>query len=235
MGDELPRLDGKKIAVFVEHKFIPEEIQAYRAMFAAVGAQVDVVSRIWYGAHKPGGEHWKGAEFLSDVDPRAPDPFAKPERLPLSDTADVSNLKLDEYAAVIMAANYVSVQLRWAEAPTKQSPREFVQSAPVVRFFAEAMRRPEIVKGFLCHGLWILTPNPDLLRTRRVTCNTVVMADVLNCDADVVFEQGEPKKVMQDGDVITGFSKAEVEPFIAAIVHECSKRGRRMNNGRRDR
>jgi len=56
-----------------------------------------------------------------------------------------------------------------------------MQSALVVRFFAEAMQDKKIVKGLLCHGLWILTPNPKLLHGRKVICHSVVMPDILNC------------------------------------------------------
>ena len=41
-------LVGKKIAVLVENKFIPEEIEAYRQGFTMLGAQVEFVSHIWY-------------------------------------------------------------------------------------------------------------------------------------------------------------------------------------------
>ena len=50
---ETPRLDGKKVAIIVESKYIPEEIEAYRTEFSALGAEVELVSRLWYGAHKP--------------------------------------------------------------------------------------------------------------------------------------------------------------------------------------
>ena len=59
-------LAGKKIAVIVENKFIPEEIQAYQSVFPVLGAEVDFVSRIWWGGNKP-----KSATFYSDVDPNA--------------------------------------------------------------------------------------------------------------------------------------------------------------------
>jgi hypothetical protein len=57
-------LAGKKIAVFVEHKFIPEEIEAYRTVFPRLGAEVHFASRIWYPNYEPAT-----ATFYSDVDP----------------------------------------------------------------------------------------------------------------------------------------------------------------------
>ena len=207
-------MDGKKVAVLVESKYIPEEIEAYRTEFAALGAEVELVSRIWYGDHRP-----ESNTFLSDVDPGDPDPFARPQTLTVS--RDISTAKPSDYAAVVMSANYTSVRLRWSDAlPPGEGPfdaRAYVRESPVHRFFAEAMRDPGVVKGALCHGLWILAPEPELLRGRKVICHTVVMADVLNCGAQVVRT---PDRVVADGDLVTGYSKHEVVPFIHTIAEQ---------------
>jgi protease I len=84
-----------------------------------------------------------------------------------------------------------------------------------VRFFAEAMADKRVVEGALCHGLWILTPYRQLLGGRRVICHSVVMADILNCGAEITIT---PDRVVTDGDLVTGFSKHEVLPFIAALA-----------------
>ncbi|MDR2601389.1 MAG: DJ-1/PfpI family protein [Spirochaetaceae bacterium] len=215
-------LAGKKIAVLVENKFIPEEIQAYQTGFRLYGAEVDFVSRIWYGDYKP-----ESAVFYSDVDPSDEEPWQSPEKLTVA--KDVSAINLDDYAAVIITANYVSVRLRWSEKTDFKDARELVRSAPVSRFFAEAMPRRDIVKGALCHGLWTLTPYPELLKGRKATCHTVVMADILNCGAEIVFEDSanggkEPAKVVVDDDLATGFSKHEVVPFIEAIAAAVSRK-----------
>jgi protease I len=122
-----------------------------------------------------------------------------------------------------MSANYTSVRLRYfgelPENPAQFEAREFVQSAPVVRFFAAAMQNSKVVKGMLCHGLWVLTPVPGLLNDRKVICNSVVMSDIINCGAQVVLT---PDKVVKDRDLVTGFSKHEVLPFIAAIAEQIS-------------
>ncbi|MDR0556686.1 MAG: DJ-1/PfpI family protein [Treponema sp.] len=209
-------LEGKKIAVIAESKFIPDEMQAYQTGFGLYGAQVDFVSRIWYGDYKP-----QSTVFYSDVDPSDQEPWQSPEKLVVG--KDISTVNLDDYVAVIMSANYVSVRLRWSEKTDFTDPRELARSAPASRFFADAMRRPEIVKGALCHGLWILAPYPELLKGRKVTCHTVVMADILNCGAEVVVKDAdnggkELAKVVVDGDLITGFSKHEALPFIEAIA-----------------
>ena len=40
-------LSGKKIAILVEHLYIPEEIEAYRTRFSGLGAEVHLMSRLW--------------------------------------------------------------------------------------------------------------------------------------------------------------------------------------------
>lgn len=208
---EIPRLDNARVAVIVEHKFIPEEIEAYRSGFGLLGAQVDFISRIWYGDYKP-----ESVTFYSDVDPLDSAPWESPHRLDVR--RDITTVREDEYDAVIMAANYTSIRLRYADLPEDLSQfnaREQVRAAPVPRFFAQAMGNDRIVKGALCHGLWILTPYPELLRGRRVVCNQVVMADILNCEAEVVMNAD---RVLTDGNLVTAYSKHEVVPFIAAIA-----------------
>lgn len=211
-------LAGKKIAVIVENKFIPEEIAAYQSVFPVLGADLELVSRIWWGDYKP-----QSATFYSDVDPNDSQPWESPH--PVTVTRDVTQIKPSDYSAVIMSANYTSVRLRWENIPKPfGDPRAYVQSAPLVRFFAEAMRDKRIVKGALCHGLWILTPHPELLRGRRVICHAVVMADILNCGAEIVMDVNPA--VVTDEDLVTGFSKHEVLPFITAIANSIVARSK---------
>lgn len=226
-------LSGKRIAVLVDHKFIPEEIAAYRTVFPAYGAEVHFMSRLWYGDYHP-----ERTTFLSDVDPLDGQPWDVPERLEVSH--EVTQARLEDYAAVLMSANYTSVRLRFfdpsekdergrSRAPGQAEPgetrvpgqaepggtRALVQSSPAVRFFARAMADQRIVKGALCHGLWILTPFPELLRGRRVICHAVVMSDVLNCGAEIV---DDPSGVVVDGDLVTGRSKNEVSRYVETVA-----------------
>lgn len=213
---DVPRINGARIAIVLEHKFIPEEIAAYLSGFPLLGAEVELVSRIWWGDSKPAS-----TTFYSDIDPGDEQPWQAPDSVVVS--KDVSTVRLDDYQAVIMAANYTSVRLRYpGDLPADSAAfdaKAHVQSALLVRFFADAMKDKRIIKGALCHGLWILTPNKELLLGRKVICHSVMMADVLNCGAEVVLTED---RVVTDGDLVTGFSKEEVVPFIAAIARRIS-------------
>ena len=194
-------LAGKKIAVLVETEFIPEEIEAYQKRFAELGATVHLMSRLW-------GQ--ESAHFVSDVD-------AVGKSLQYLDVnIDFQNVDINDYAAVIMSANYTSVRLRYFQPPEGQpiSPEQ-VRTAPAVQFFAKAMTNPKIIKGLLCHGLWLLTPMPELLKGRKVICHEVVLADIANAGAVYV---PSPTNIVVDGDLVTGRSGQDVHAFIDAIA-----------------
>lgn len=199
-------LAGEKIAVLVENEYIPDEIRIYQERFAALGATVELMSRLWDNP---------SLTFLSDVEEEGKTPEV------LKVTTDFEKVRLEDYAAVIMSANYTSVRLRWFTAPQGQAIAPgMVRQAPAVGFFARAMRNPDIIKGAPCHALWLLTPTPELLAGRRVTCNPVVMADVLNAGAIYVpADPGQPwdQQVVVDGDLVTNPSYRASEGLVEAI------------------
>jgi protease I len=205
-------LEGKKIAVLVETEYIPEEIMAYQTRFPELGATVHFMSRLWGN---------QSVRFVSDVDSvEDADRINRQEtNLPtLEVNIDFQNVDINEYAAVIMAANYTSVRLRYFEPPAGQpiSPEQ-TRTAPAVQFFAKAMANSKIIKGLLCHGLWLLTPMPELLKGRRVICHEVVLADIANAGAVYV---PSPTNIVVDGDMVTGRSGGDVNAFIDAIAQQ---------------
>ncbi len=203
-------LAGKKIAVLVETEYIPEEIAAYQTRFSELGATVHLMSRLWGNS---------SVRFVSDVDE------VGKEIQYLDVDMDFQNADINDYAAVIMAANYTSVRLRYFQPPQGQpiSPQQ-TQTAPAVQFFAKAMHNSQIIKGFLCHGLWILTPMPEMLKGRKVICHEVVLADIANAGAIYVpppadSQANDPRNIVIDGDMVTGRTGHDVEAFIEAIAN----------------
>jgi protease I len=199
----IPRsLGGKKIAILVESEFIPEEIEAYQQQFSELKATVHFMSRLW-------GQ--SSVRFFSDtVEGEIPKT--------LDVEIDFQDVDINDYAAVIMGANYTSVRLRYFEPPAGMPiSGEQVRNSPAVQFYAKAMANPQIIKGALCHGLWIVTPMPELLKGRRVICHEVVLADIVNAGA--IYEPSLTGVVV-DGDLVTGRSRHEVCPFIEAIAQQ---------------
>ncbi len=195
-------LAGHKVAVLVESEFIPEEIKVYRKRFAELGAEVHFVSRLWGNP---------SARFVSDVDE-----IGKLQEI-LEVHRDLKDCRVSDYSAIIMAANYTSVRLRMFETPAGVPVNpEMSREAPAVQFFAEAMKNPRVIKGALCHGLWILSPNPELIRGRRVICHEVMVADVRNMGA--IYVPSKVGVVVVDGDLVSGHSKDEAPLFVDTIA-----------------
>jgi putative intracellular protease/amidase len=199
-------LEGKKIAVLVESQYIPAEIKIYQERFSSYGAIVHLMSRLW-GEPK--------LTFVSEVEKIG----ERPETLDVS--VDFEHVNLEDYAAIIAAANYTTVRLRYNEKPiTATNAAEIARSAPAVRFFRRAMQNQKIIKAAPCHALWLLTPNPDILAGRRVICNPVLVADVINAGAlYTACPSGTPAKmqVVVDGDLVTTPSWEATETLVDTI------------------
>lgn len=200
------KLEGKKVLVLTETEFIPGEMNYYRDNFPKLGARVDFACHLW-------GD--KSRTLVSDVT----EPGQQSETMVV--TLEVADLKADDYDIVIQAANYTAVRLR--EIPPMHSHGSVAETrtAPAVKLFAQAMRNKRIVKGAMCHGLWILTPCPELLVGRRVMCHTVVLADIYNAGATYVSDQGE---VIVDDDLVTARSFANMGDYFAALVSTAAQR-----------
>lgn len=191
-------LDKKKIAVMLETEYIPFEMNYYKEYFTSLGAEVSYVSYLW-------GEDKK--IFVCDID----SPEKPVETMEVS--IDVTKIKPSDFDAVLMGANYCAVRLREIPPMGSFGSIKELGTAPAVQFFAKAMKNKKIVKGALCHALWILTPVPKLLKGRKVTCHTVVLADIHNAGAKYV-----PSYVCIDDDLVTGRSAANVKEYCEAIT-----------------
>ncbi len=193
-------LEGKKVAVLVETEYIPEEINFYQTFFTRYGAQVDYLTQMWGQPER---------YLVSDVDSESKQ---LQKMLVKNEVADVNP---NDYAIVLCAANYVACRLREIPPMGSLGNPDLVRSPAAVRFMAGAMMNPQIVKGALCHALWILTPLPELLKGRKVICHTVVLADVINAGGEYV---PDPSHVVVDRDLVTGRSAADLELYGETLV-----------------
>lgn len=193
-------LEGKKVAVLVETEYIPEEINFYQTFFTKYGAQVDYLTQLWGQPER---------YLVSDVDNETKQ---LQKMLVKNEVADANP---NDYAIVLCAANYVACRLREIPPMGSLGNPDLVRSPAAVRFMAGAMMNPQIVKGALCHALWILAPLPELLKGRKVICHTVVLADVINAGGEYV---PDPSHVVVDRDLVTGRSAADLELYGETLV-----------------
>lgn len=198
-------LEGKKVAVLVETEYIPEEVNYYQKFFTKHGAQVDFLTYLWGASERV---------LVSDVDSVDK---ALQSILVKNEVADANP---NDYAIVLCAANYVACRLREIPPMGSLADPSLLRSPAAVRFMASAMMNPQIVKGALCHALWILTPVPELLRGRKVICHTVVLADVVNAGGIYVPDETH---VVVDRDLVTGRSAADLELYTETILETYSK------------
>lgn len=198
-------LEGKKVAVLVETEYIPEEVNYYQEFFTEHGAQVDFLTNLWGASERV---------LVSDVDS-----VDKPLQSMVVKN-DVANANPNDYAIVLCAANYVACRLREIPPMGSLADPSLVRSPAAVRFMASAMMNPQIVKGALCHALWILTPVPELLKDRKVICHTVVLADVINAGGIYVPDE---MHVVVDRDLVTGRSAADLELYTETLLATYNK------------
>ncbi len=199
-------LKGKKVAVLTETEYIPHELDYYSIGFSVLGATVDFMTNLWGAASRT---------IVSDVDAPGKQVYS------MEVDKDPKDYDANDYDIVLISANYCSVRLREIPPMGSLGSIEELQTPPAVQFFKKAMENKKIVKGALCHGLWILTPCPEVLQGRRVICHTVVLADIHNAGAVYV---PDPSHVVVDRDLITARSAADLDAYFDAIVKKTIKK-----------
>lgn len=197
-------LKGKKVAVLVETEYIHQELEAYSTFFKRHGAEVDFMTYLK-------GE--KSRKIICDIT-NVNNPQENIHTMDV--TLDIKDCNPNDYAIVLIAANYVACRLREIMPEGSHGSVEELSTPSAVRFISEAMKNKCIVKGALCHGLWLLTPVPELLKGRNVMCHTVVLADIHNAGANYVPNHGN---VVVDDDLVTGRSVNDLEEYLQTILN----------------
>jgi protease I len=191
-------LEGKTIAVLVESDYYEPEIWYYQRRFAEEGAEVRFLTRLW-------GQDsitFKGHEWQV--------PFECAESF-----EGLSDEELRGFDAVIVPSGMVADRLRYTDDVGKLPPAtEFLQ-----RVFAE----PGILKGIICHGMWLVAPAPELVRGRQVVAHNNLHGDVRNMGANYVDED-----VVVDGDLVTARTGGHCHLFARKIIELLEQGG----NGR---
>lgn len=193
-------LSGKKVAVLVETEYIAQEVKQYQDFFTAQGAEVDFMTYLW------GKQERVIVSDVTEAGESAESMLVKKE---------IADCNPNDYAIVITAANYVACRLREIPPMGSLGSTDLLRAPAAVRFMASAMMNPQIVKGALCHALWILTPVPELLRGRKVICHTVVLADVYNAGAVYVPDESH---VVVDRDLVTARSAADLDLYCNTLL-----------------
>jgi protease I len=158
------------IAILMESDFYEHEIWYYHYRFLEAGAQARFVSRLW------GNDAliFKGHEYHAPFECRG----------------DLETLDLDTVDALIVPSGMVADRLRYTE--------DLQRLPPATDLLRRAFERPGLVKGIICHGLWLCAPHTQMIRGRRLTCHPNLHGDAIAYGATFVDED-----LVEDGDLVT--------------------------------
>ncbi|MFN8621790.1 MAG: DJ-1/PfpI family protein [Chloroflexota bacterium] len=182
------KLAGRKIGVLMESDFYENEIFYYLHRFPEEGLELHFLTRLWGQPRLT----FHGHEYKV--------PFEVGESF-----EGMSDEELRSYDAIIVPSAIVSDRLRYTE--------DVNTPAPAVEFLKRAFAEPTIIKGIICHGMWLVSPAPELVRGRPVVCHNNLVGDIRNMGA-VYTDQD----VVIDGDLITGRTGGHCHQFARAII-----------------
>ena len=181
-------LKGKKIAILMESDYYEPEIFYYQRRFLEEEADIRFLTRLW---GQP-SITFKGHEY----------------QIPMEVSGSfegIDDKELATYSAVIVPAGMVADRLRYAE--------DISKLPPAVEFLKRAFACPTVIKGIICHGLWLVAPAPELVRGRRLVVHNNLLGDARNMGAVYVNED-----VVVDGDLVTARSGGHCHLFARRII-----------------
>jgi protease I len=187
-------LDGSRIAVLMESDFFEPEIFYYQRRFAEEGGQVDFLTRLW------------GQPSLTFTGHEYRAPF----QVNLS-LENLSDDRLQEYDVIIVPSGMVADRLRYTD--------DITVLAPAADLLRRAFAKPRILKGIICHGMWLASPIPATVRGRKVVCHNNLIGDVRNMNAEYVDQD-----VVIDGDLVTGRTGQHCHLFARTIIDLLTQR-----------
>jgi protease I len=181
-------LKGKKIGILIESDFYEEEIFYYKHRFPEEGLEVHFLSRLWGQPYLT----FKGHEFQA--------PFECHESF-----ENMSDEELRSYSAIIVPSAIVSDRLRYTD--------DINKLPPAVEFLKRAFAEKDIIKGVICHGMWLISPVPELVRGRPVVGHINLYGDIKNIGA-IYTDQD----VVVDGDLVTARTGGHCHMFARKII-----------------
>ena len=188
------KLQGKKIGILIESDFYEKEIFYYEHRFPEEGVELHFLSRLW------GQDYitFTGHEYRATFECR-------------ESFEDIDDETLKSYSAIIVPSGMVSDRLRYTE--------DVNELSPATEFLKRAFAEKDIIKGIICHGMWLVAPAPELVRGRRVVVHNNLIGDVKNMGAIYTDED-----VVVDDDLVTARTGDHCHLFARKIIDMISER-----------
>lgn len=183
----------KKIGILIENRFIEKEIFYYQSRFEEEHFNTVFLTRLWGQKQLK----FKGLEFNAEF--TAENSFE-----------EINDKDLEDYAAIIMPAGYVADYLLYSEKAGDISP--------AAKFIERVMKNKKIIKGFICHSLWIASPIKEVFSNRVVTCHNNIISHVKN--AGMIYVD---KDINIDNDLITARTGTHYPLLVKKIIESINK------------
>jgi protease I len=84
---------------------------------------------------------------------------------------------------------------------------------PATEFLKRAFAEKGIIKGILCHGMWLVAPAPELVRGRKVVVHNNLLGDAKNMGAIYVDQD-----IVVDDDLVTARTGGHCHLFARKII-----------------
>ena len=168
------KLTGKKVGILIESDFYEPEIAYYQHRFAEEEIELHFLTRLWgqpsivFTGHENRLNTFECSESFEDM----------------------TDEELRSYSSIIVPAGMVSDRLRYTEDVDKIPPAS--------EFLKRAFFEKNILKGIICHGLWLMSPISEIIRGRKVVVHNNLIGDAKNYGAIYIDED-----VVVDEDLVT--------------------------------
>lgn len=172
----------------LESDFYENEIFYYKSRFAEEDMDLHFLSKLW------------GHEKLTFYGHEYKAPMECFESF-----ENMSDQELLSYDAIIVPSGMVSDRLRWTEDVTE------IPSACL--FLKRAFAEKTILKGIICHGLWLTAPIVEVIRGRILVCHNNLIGDAKAYGA--IYKNED---VVVDGDLVTARSGGHAHLFAKKMI-----------------
>lgn len=186
-------IQKRLVGILMEGDYYEPEIWYYRHRFAEEGIEVHFLSRMWGKSSEVVAAGFKGHEYKISFDGH------------VQSFENMDDSSVRSYSAIIIPAGMVADRLRFTEDINKLPPAS--------EFIRRVFNEKGVIKGIICHGLWLLAPVPELAKGRRIVTHNNLLGDVKNMGAVYVDQD-----VVVDGDLVTGRTGRHCHLFARKII-----------------
>lgn len=188
----------KKVGILMESDYYEPEIAYYQHRFQEENITVDFLTRLWGQSQLTFTGHENKLNTITVN----------------QSFEHISDQELQNYAAIIIPSGMVADRLRYTE--------DVYQIPPATAFLKRVFANKNIIKGIICHGLWLTAPATEIIKDRKLTCHNNLIGDARAygaeyINADVVID--EDLVTARSGDHCHLLAKKIIELIFTPVLH----------------